>query len=129
MFKKLHLPTRDVPVLYLVKHPMRADLDFFCNSTEILIDELFNTGFFGKSAKGYQPAIYETQFYLKKPTFKKLTQAQIKAIVKDNLQLQEKTPGRAKDYNNFNRFEKWEVPPSKRKVAARNIKKKTTKKR
>ena len=49
--------------------------------------------------------------------------------LKNQLKLSEKVKGRAKDYNNFNPAQKWEVPPSKRKVAARNVKKKTTRKR
>ena len=49
--------------------------------------------------------------------------------LKNQLKLSEKVKGRAKDYNNFNPAQKWEVPQSKRKVAARNVKKKTTRKR
>jgi hypothetical protein len=48
--------------------------------------------------------------------------------LKGAIKLSEKVRGRAKDYNNFNRAEKWEIPIKKRKVPARNARK-TTKKR
>ena len=56
----------------------------------------------------------------------------LKAL-KDKIKLSEKTypTGRAwtKEHYNYNKAQKWEMPSGKRKIAARNVKKKTTRKR
>lgn len=80
MAKKDILETRNVSALYFVQHPFRSDLNFFSFDLDQLRKELDITGVMGKAAKGYLPAIYEVQFWLKKPIFKKYTLAQLKKL-------------------------------------------------
>jgi hypothetical protein len=72
MAKKNNISTYDMPGLWFVKHPMRSDLNFFSFDLDELKKDI-NKG-------TYTPEIYEVQFWLKKPIFKKYTQAQIKKL-------------------------------------------------
>ena len=76
MAKKNNISTYDMPGFWFIKHPMRSDLNFFSFDLDELKKELNKT----KSSRGYQPEIYEVQFWLKKPIFKKYTQAQLKKL-------------------------------------------------
>lgn len=116
----MNIQTYKLTSLWFVTKPYRSDLSAFCSDIKALKDKVFEL------SEGYQPVVYEVQFWLAKPKFKKLTKIQLKKLIADNLA--EKTPGRAKDYNNYNRAEKWETPLKKRKVPARNARK-TTRKR
>jgi|688.fasta_scaffold23022_13 hypothetical protein len=110
-----------IGALYFIKNPYRRDLDSFATTPSELAKQI------EKNSTSYAPIIYEVEFFKQIPKFKKLTKTELKNLF--GVQLGEKVKGRAKDYNNYNPAQKWEVPPSKRKVAARNVKKKTTKKR
>lgn len=74
MAKKDIIPTREISALYFVKHPFRNDMNFFSLDLEELRKELRNT------AMSYAPEVYEVEFWLKKPTFKKLTKVQLKKL-------------------------------------------------
>jgi hypothetical protein len=74
MAKKNNLPTHTLPGLWFVKFPYRSDMNFFSFD----LDELKKEVPGGMS--NYSPEIYEVQFWLKKPIFKKYTQAQIKKL-------------------------------------------------
>jgi hypothetical protein len=110
------IETHKISALYFVKNPYRRDLDKFCTTPMELIKEIQN------NKTSYEPLIYEVQFFLATPKFKKLTKTQLKKIFEFNLA--EKIPGRAKDRQFFNASEKHErayLP--KRKTVAKKYKK------
>jgi hypothetical protein len=74
MAKKNNLPTREINALYFAKNPFRADLNFFAFDLDELRKEI------NKPGLSYTPEIYEVQFYMKKPIFKKYTLAQLKKL-------------------------------------------------
>ncbi len=74
MAKKDIIPTRDINALYFVKNPYRSDMNFFSFDLDELRKELSKPGL------TYTPEIFEVQFYMKKPIFKKYTLAQLKKL-------------------------------------------------
>lgn len=66
-------PTREISALYFVKHPFRSDLNFFSYDLEEMRKEI-------NKATNYQPEVYEVQFWLKKPIFKKYRASQLKKL-------------------------------------------------
>ena len=71
MASKHITPTREITALYFAKHPYRSDLNFFAFDLDALRKEL------AKNMAPYSPDIFEVEFWMKKPTFKKLTKAQL----------------------------------------------------
>jgi len=71
MAKQNIVTTREIPALYFAKHPYRSDLNFFAFDLEALKKELV------KNMAPYSQDIYEVEIWTKKPTFKKLTKAQL----------------------------------------------------
>lgn len=108
-----------IGALYFIKNPYRRDLDSFATTPHELSKIL------EKNTTNYNPIIYEVEFFKTIPKFKKLTKTQLKNLFGE--QLSEKQKGWHKDHYNFNKAEKWETPPKKRKIPARNVRK--TKKR
>jgi hypothetical protein len=74
MAKQKIIPTQEIYALYFVKNPYRADLNFFAFDLDELRKEL------NKPGLTYTPEIYEVQFFMKKPIFKKYTLAQLKKL-------------------------------------------------
>ena len=74
MAKQNIVPTREISALYFAKHPYRSDINFFAFDLEALKKEI------AKNMAPYLPEVYEVQFWLKKPIFKKYTQAQLKKL-------------------------------------------------
>lgn len=112
MAKKFDIETRDLSSLYFVKHQFRSDLNFFTDDLNILFEKL---------STQYNEKVYEVQFWLAIPKFKKLTKAQLRKLMIGSATLNEK--GWHKDHYNYNKAERWEVKPAKRKTPARNTKK------
>jgi hypothetical protein len=102
------IETHKISALYFVKNPYRRDLDKFCTTPLELIKEMEN------NKTSYTPIIYEVQFFLATPKFKKLSKAQLKKIFEFNLG--EKISGRSKDlkyYNAANKHERAYLPKRK----------------
>ena len=74
MTTKKIITTSEIYALYFAKHPYRSDLNFFAFDLEELRTEL------KKRNLSYAPEIYEVQFFMKKPIFKKYTLAQLKKL-------------------------------------------------
>jgi hypothetical protein len=74
MATKKIITTSEIYALYFVKHPYRSDLNFFAFDLDELRKEL------NKPGLTYTPEIYEVQFFMKKPIFKKYTLAQLKKL-------------------------------------------------
>ena len=73
------LETHKIGCLYFVKNPYRRDLDQFCTTTQEL-QKIYN-----KATLSYSPIIYEVQFWLSIPKFKKLSAANVKKLFVLNL--------------------------------------------
>ena len=73
MAKKSNISTSEIPGMWFVKHPFRSDINFFSFDLEELKKEL-------KKETSYVPEVYEVQFWLRKPIFKKYTQIQLKKL-------------------------------------------------
>jgi hypothetical protein len=71
MAKQNIVPTREISALYFAKHPYRSDINFFAFDLDALRKEIT------KNMAPYAPDVYEVEFWTKKPTFKKLTKAQL----------------------------------------------------
>ena len=97
-----------------------VSLDYQYNNIRDQAIDLLNSFGFKINGSGYDEK--KGVYILCSETFEPIKE------LKGAIKLSEKVRGRAKDYNNFNRAEKWEVPIKKRKVPARNARK-TTKKR
>jgi hypothetical protein len=74
MAKKDIIPTREIYALYFVSYRFRTDQAFFSFDLDELRKEIL------KRPADSNKSIYEVEFYLKKPTFKKLTVAQLKKL-------------------------------------------------
>jgi hypothetical protein len=114
----MNIQTSKLNALWLVTKPDRSDLNAFCSDPQQLANKLFELSI------GSLPIVYDVQFWLKTPKFKRLTKIQLKKILDFNLA--EKRPG-PKDRNFYNASEKWErayLP--KRKTTARTYTKKKT---
>jgi len=74
MAKKHNIPTSEIPGMWFIKNPFRGDL----NSFSFDLDEVRKT--VKHAHLSYTPEIYEVQFWLKKPAFKKLTQSELKKL-------------------------------------------------
>ena len=109
----MNIQTNKIAALWLVKKSGRTDLDAFCSTIKYLKDKIFELG------SGTN--VYEVRFWQVTPTFKKLTKVQVKKLIEDHLN----EKGWHKDHYNFNKAEKWEKTPPKRKIPARNVVKKT----
>ena len=72
------IDTHKITALYFVKNPYRRDLDKFCTTPAELIKEIES------NKTSYTPIIYEVQFFLATPKFKKLTKTQLKKIFEFN---------------------------------------------
>ena len=77
MAKKNNITTYDMPAFWFIKHPMRSDLNFFGFDLDSIQKQLKE---YQKSGLFYIPEVYEVQFYLKRPMFKKYTKAQVKKL-------------------------------------------------
>jgi hypothetical protein len=113
------IQTHKILGLWFVKNPYRRDLDTFCTEINDVIKTINST-----TMTSYEPIVYECQFWLQTPKFKKLTKTQLKKLL--GFELSEKKPG-PKDRNFYNASEKWErayLP--KRKTTARTYTKKKT---
>jgi hypothetical protein len=75
MASKNNIATHQIPGMWFVKFPFRSDINFFSYDLEALKKEITKQGYYS-----YQPDIYEVQFWLKKPIFKKYTLAQLKKL-------------------------------------------------
>ena len=78
MAKKDIIRTGQINSLYFVKLPFRSDLNFFSiqrmtNAANEMRKEI-------NLPYSYIPEIYEVQFFMKKPIFKKYTLAQLKKL-------------------------------------------------
>jgi hypothetical protein len=114
------IQTHKILGLWFVKNPYRRDLDTFCTEINDIIRTIQNT-----TMTGYQPVVYEIQFWLQTPKFKKLTKLQLKKLL-GGFELSEKIPGRSKDIRYYNAAQKSErayLP--KRKTVRTYTKKKT----
>jgi len=112
----MNIQTSKLNVLWLVTSPYRSDLNAFVSDPQQLANKLFEL------STGYVPIVYEVQFWLKTPKFKKLTKMQLKKILDFNLA---ETP-RGKDMRFYNAAQKHErayLP--KRKTVRTYTKKKT----
>ena len=108
------IETYKIGALYYIKNPYRRDLDCFVTSIAELNKIIENT-------TSYLPIIYLVEFWKQIPKFKKLTKTELKKLFGE--QLAEKQRGWHKEHYNYNKAEKWEVKPSKRKIPARNYSK------
>ena len=99
---------------------LTTSLNYADNSIKDSAIDLLND--FGFKISGYGYDEKKGVFILCSEVFEPIKE------LKSAIKLGEKIRGRAKDYNNYNPAQKWEVPPKKRKVPARNARK-TTKKR
>ena len=73
MAKKDIIRTGQINSLYFVKFPFRSDLNFFSIDLDEMRKEI-------NLPYSYIPEIYEVQFFMKKPIFKKYTLAQLKKL-------------------------------------------------
>ena len=73
MAKKDIIRTGQINSLYFVKFPFRSDLNFFSFDLDEMRKEI-------NLPYSYIPEIYEVQFFMKKPIFKKYTLAQLKKL-------------------------------------------------
>lgn len=96
----MNIQTNKLNALWLVTSPYRSDLNAFVSDVKQLEKKLFEL------STGYVPIVYEVQFWLKTPKFKKLTKIQLKKLLEFNLA--EKIPGRSKDIGYYNAAQKHE---------------------
>lgn len=89
-----------------------ASLDYSSNSIKDQAIELLND--FGFSIKGYGYDEKKGTYILCSEVFEPIKE------LKSTIVLKEKQKGWHKDHYNYNKAEKWEVKPSKRKIKARN---------
>jgi len=75
----MNIQTSKLNALWLVTSPYRSDLNAFVSDVTHLENKLFEL------STGYVPIVYEVQFWLKTPKFKKLTKTQLKKILDFNL--------------------------------------------
>jgi hypothetical protein len=94
----MNIQTSKLNVLWLVTSPFRSDLNAFVSDRKQLENKLFEL------SNGYTPIVYEVQFWLKVPKFKKLTKIQLKKILEFDLG----ESGRAKDMRYYNAAQKHE---------------------
>ena len=73
MAKKDIIRTGQINSLYFVIFPFRSDLNFFSFDLDEMRKEI-------NLPYSYIPEIYEVQFFMKKPIFKKYTLAQLKKL-------------------------------------------------
>ena len=73
MAKKDIVPTSEIYSLYFVKNPFRSDLNFFSFDLEAMRNTIKNSNILSWD-------VYEVQFFMKKPIFKKYTLAQLKKL-------------------------------------------------
>ena len=74
MAKKDIIQTREIYALYFVSYRFRSDLNFFSYDLDEMRKEL------AKKPADSNIEIFEVQFWLKKPVFKKYTKAQLKKL-------------------------------------------------
>ena len=96
----MNIQTNKLNALWLVTSPYRSDLNAFVSDVKQLEKKLYEL------STGYVPIVYEVQFWLKTPKFKKLTKLQLKKLLEFNLA--EKIPGRSKDMRFYNPAQKHE---------------------
>jgi hypothetical protein len=73
MARKDIITTREIPGLYYVKNQFRSDLDYFALNLYDLTKAI-------KADSNTNQDIYEVQFWMKKPTFRKLTKTERKKL-------------------------------------------------
>jgi hypothetical protein len=111
------IQTHKILGLWFVKNPYRRDLDTFCTEINDVIKTINAT-----TMTSYEPVVYECQFWLQTPKFKKLTKTQLKKLL--GFELSEKIPGRSKDLRFYNATQKSERAYLPKRKTVRPYKKK-----
>jgi hypothetical protein len=75
MASKNNIATHQIPGMWFVKFPFRSDINFFSYDLDALKKELSKAPY-----NVYAPDIFEVQFWLKKPVFKRLTKTEYKRL-------------------------------------------------